>query len=55
MAGISFTTVALCLTGAAGARAATGALTANREKMIDPHDGACFSWPKRGLDIGNKR
>ncbi|MFE7314328.1 hypothetical protein ACFU7T_14815 [Streptomyces sp. NPDC057555] len=52
--GIFLATAALCLTSATSAQAATGTLTVNGEQMINPHDGACFSWPKKGLNIKNK-
>ncbi|KAA6222189.1 hypothetical protein CP973_09735 [Streptomyces albofaciens JCM 4342] len=45
----------LCLTNPTSAQAATGTLTVNgKEKFVNPHDGACFSWPRKGLDIKNQ-
>ncbi|WP_030022775.1 hypothetical protein [Streptomyces monomycini] len=53
--GISCAAAALCLTCPTSAQAATGTLTVNGgEKFVNPHDGACFSWPKAGLDIKNQ-
>ncbi|MEN2418873.1 hypothetical protein AABB02_12250 [Streptomyces rimosus] len=53
--GISLAAAVLCLANPMSAQAATGTLTVNgSEKFVNPHDGACFSWPKKGLDIKNQ-